>query len=48
MAQFARAHHELFAGERPELTSEVVRLPAWPEEDPVLVTAPHPDLVEFL
>ena len=48
VAQFARAHHELFAGERPELTSEVVRLPAWPEEDPVLVTAPHPDLVEFL
>ena len=48
VARFSRAHPELFEGEHPELTSEVVHLPGWPDEEPVLVTAPHPDLVAFI
>ena len=47
VAQFTRGHQKLFCKETPELTTEVVRLPGWPEEEPVLVSVPHPDLVEF-
>ena len=48
VARFTRGHPELFDRHRPELTTEVVHLPGWPEEEPVLITAPHPDLLEFL
>ena len=47
LAQFTSGHPELFTLENSKLTSEVVHLPGYPEEEPVLVTAPHPDLVEF-
>ena len=48
VAPFIQGHPGLFSADRPELTTEVFHLPGWPEEEPVLVTAPHPDLVEFL
>ena len=48
VARFTRGHPEIFASEKPPLTTEVVNLPGWPEEEPVLVTAPHPDLVAFI
>lgn len=44
---FCAAHADVFRLESPRLTSEVVHLPGWADEEPVVVSAPHPDMLEF-